>query len=100
MGAGCGSEPVRRGETISLTIPAGTTKLTESGGSSKAVPKKIVGKVGDTLVVKNRDSSTQFLAGYSISPGQTLNIPLNRAGTYITNCSAHKDKSIEMEISE
>ncbi|MCO5316367.1 MAG: hypothetical protein M9938_09440 [Solirubrobacterales bacterium] len=100
LASGCGSDSVPAGETINLTIPAGTTKLVESGGTSKAVPEKIRGRVGDTLVVDNRDSSTQFIAGYSVSPGQTLKIPLNRAGSYITNCSAHKDRSIEMEIKE
>lgn len=101
LATGCGSDQTdRAGATINLTFPAGTTRLLESGGSSKAIPEKISGRVGDTLVVRNNDSSTQFIAGYSVSPGQTLNIPLNRAGSYITNCSAHKDRSIRMEIAE
>jgi len=100
LATGCGGSDSRSGDTLSFTIPSGTTELLERGGSSDAIPEKITGRVGDTLVVVNRDESTQFIAGYSVSPGQTLKIPLNRSGDYITNCSAHKDKSIRMVVSE
>ena len=55
-------------------------------------------EVGDTLLLKNNDSSTQFVAGYPVSPHQTLKIPLNRAGTYQTSCSVHRDRTIRMVI--
>jgi len=97
--AACGSSE-QSGETIRLVIPAGTTKLLQQGGSSDAIPEKITGRVGDTLVVVNRDEATQFIAGYSVSSGQTLKIPLRRSGSYVTNCSAHRDQSIRMEISD
>lgn len=97
--AGCGSssEP---GETVRIDIPENASKLVAQGKDVPGVPDRIVGTVGDTLLIDNRDSSTQFVAGYSISPGQTLTVPLNRAGDYETNCSAHEDKSLTMSISE
>lgn len=99
--AGCGGASApEQGETIRFTIPAGTTRLLEKGGTSSAIPEKITARVGDTMVVENRDEATQFIAGYSVSPGQTLKIPLNRSGDYITNCSAHRDRSIRMVVSE
>lgn len=98
--AGCGSSDVARGETVRINIPPNASKLVEQGRNVPGVPDRITGTVGDTLVIENRDSSTQFVAGYSISPGQTLKIPLKRAGDYETNCSAHRDKSLMMSISE
>lgn len=100
LAVGCGGGDQAGGDTLRFTIPSGTTDLLERGGSSDAIPEKIIGRVGDTVVVVNHDESTQFIAGYSVSPGQTLKIPLNRSGDYITNCSAHKDKSIRMVVSE
>lgn len=98
--AGCGGSDPKHGETVRIDIPPNASKLVEQGRNVPGVPDRITGTVGDTLVIKNRDSSTQFVAGYSISPGQTLKIPLNRAGNYETNCSAHEDKSLTMSISE
>jgi hypothetical protein len=99
LASGCGGtgEP---GRTIRIDIPPNAGELIEQGRKVPGVPERITGTVGDVLVIENRDSSTQFIAGYSISPGQTLRIPLNRAGNYETNCSAHKDKSLTMSITE
>lgn len=98
--AGCGGGGGDEGETVRIDIPPNASQLVEQGKDVPGVPDRIEGKVGDTLVIDNRDSSTQFVAGYSISPGQSLKIPLNRAGDYETNCSAHEDKSLRMSISE
>lgn len=95
----CG-DTAEEGETIRIEIPREASRLVEQGKDVPGVPDRIEGSVGDTLMIRNRDSSTQFVAGYSISPGQTLRIPLNRAGDYRTNCSAHEDSSLQMSISE
>lgn len=97
--AGCGGE-TPGGDTVRIDIPPNASKLVEEGKSVPGVPDRIEGTVGDTLLIENRDRSTQFVAGYSISPGQSLRIPLNRAGDYETNCSAHSDRSLQMSISE
>lgn len=88
------------GETIRIEIPPNASELVDQGKDVPGVPDRIEGSVGDTLLIENGDSSTQFVAGYSISPGQTLRIPLRRAGDYQTNCSAHEDSSLQMSISE
>lgn len=96
---GCGGGG-KEEKVIDLTFPPGTSERIERGKAVDGIPEKITARVGDTLVVRNRDRSTQFIAGYAVSPDQTLRIPLNRAGDYITNCSAHKDKSIRMVVSD
>jgi hypothetical protein len=99
IASGCGGDDPQ-GETIRIEIPPNASRLVDQGRKVPGVPDRITGTVGDTLVIENRDSSTQFVAGYSISPGQTLRIPLNRAGDYETNCSAHRDRSLTMSITE
>lgn len=97
---GADPEQTGSGETVHLNIPADATDLLEQGKDVPGIPERITGTVGDTLVIRNRDRSTQVVAGYPISPGQTLKIPLNRAGNYTTTCTAHADDSIRMLISE
>lgn len=86
------------GKTIELVIPKGTSARLDAGKPVAAIPDRIEGHVGDTLLIKNNDSVTQFVSGFAVSPGQEVNIPLAREGTYATSCSAHKDKSIEMVV--
>ena len=97
------AEYLRRAVLALITAAVAAVVFAGCGGSARegeGETVRITGTVGDTLVIENRDSSTQFVAGYSISPGQTLKIPLNRAGNYETNCSAHEDKSLRMSVSE
>ena len=96
---GCGGG-TRTGETIRIDIPPNASRLVEQGRDVPGVPDSITGTVGDTLLIENNDRAVQFVSGYSISPGQTLRIPLNRAGVYTTNCSAHEDSSLQLSISE
>jgi len=84
---------------VTITIPRGASDLVAQGKQVPGIPNRIVGKVGDTLLVDNQDDSTQFVAGFAISPHQVLRIPLNRAGEYETTCSAHRNRSIEMVVS-
>ena len=95
-----GSSETGTGETVFLNIPPNASELIEQGEDVPQIPDRITGSVGDTLVIRNRDRSTQTVAGYPISPGQTLKIPLNRAGSYETSCSAHPEDRIKMVISQ
>lgn len=98
--AACGSqEPAESGETIRFDIPAGASKLVEAGKDVPGVPQRIEGTVGDTVEVTNHDTELQVVSGFPVNPGQTLTIPLNRAGTYEVECSAHEDDSLTMVVS-
>lgn len=97
--AACGSGSRGSGETIRFDIPAGASKLVDAGKDVPGVPQRIEGSVGDTIEVANHDSELQVVSGFPVSPGQTLTIPLNRAGTYEVDCSAHEDDSLTMVVS-
>ena len=97
--AACGTQDsTESGETIRFDIPAGASKLVDAGKEVPGLPKQIEGTVGDTVEVVNHDSELQVVSGFPVSPGQTLRIPLNRAGTYEVECSAHKDDSLKMVV--
>ncbi len=95
---GCAGTSAEGSDKV-IKIPEGAGRLIAQGKEVPQIPDRITGKVGDTLVIENRDSSTQFVAGYPVSPHQTLKIPLNRAGTYETSCSVHPESTIKMVIS-
>lgn len=94
----CGSGSDDSGETIRFDIPAGAANLVDAGREVPGLPKRIEGTVGDTVEVANHDSELQVVSGFPVNPGQTLTIPLNRAGTYRVECSAHKDDSLTMVV--
>lgn len=96
--AACGSGAGGTGETIRFEIPAGAGDLVDAGRPVPGVPKRIEGSVGDTVEVLNRDSELQVVSGFPVNPGQTLRIPLNRAGTFEVECSAHESNSLKMVV--
>lgn len=93
-----GSSGPESSHQVRFTIPEGASRMVNQGKEVPGIPTQIRASVGDVLVIDNRDSATQFVAGYPISPHQKLKVPLNRAGTWSTNCSAHRDKSLEMVV--
>lgn len=97
--AACGSGTGETGATIRFEIPAGAARLVDAGRPVPGVPTRLEGSVGDTIEVINRDSELQVVSGFPVNPGQTLRIPLNRAGTYEVECSAHDDNSLKMVVS-
>ncbi|MBK8294777.1 MAG: hypothetical protein IPK93_08410 [Solirubrobacterales bacterium] len=98
MQTGCAGTSAE-GSNKLIRIPDGAGQVIAQGKEVPEIPDRITGKVGDTLVIENMDSSTQFVAGYPVSPHQTLKIPLNRAGRYETSCSVHPESAIKMVIS-
>ena len=95
--SGC-STSEQAGRNIRLVIPAGAAERIAEGRPVPGIPDRIRGRVGDTLVVAYRVDSTQFVAGFPVSGGQTLRVPLNRAGRWETECSVHEDESLKMVI--
>lgn len=90
----------RPGRVIRIDIPAGTQKKIDRGIDPKTFPDRITGRVGDTLVIRNHDSTAHEISGFPVQPDQRLEIPLRRAGTYETNCSAHRNDHLKMIVRE
>ncbi len=88
------------GRVIRIDIPAGTQVKIDRGIDPKAFPDRIVGRVGDTLVIRNHDSTEHTISGFPVQPDQRLEIPLRRAGTYETTCSAHQNDRLKMIVRE
>ncbi|GIK76975.1 MAG: hypothetical protein EDQ89_05970 [Acidobacteria bacterium] len=97
--AGCGPGADGGGETIAFAIPAGAGERVDAGRPVPGVPRRIEGTVGDTVEVVNHDSELQVVSGFPVNPGQTVRIPLNRAGTFEVECSAHESDNLKLVVS-
>lgn len=85
--------------TKTYVIPKGAKRSIERGTRTVAIPERIAGHVGDVLLIDNKDVAVHFIAGYSVASGQTLRIPLRRAGKFVTDCSLHRDRDVEIVVS-
>lgn len=87
-----------QGETITLEIPAGTKARLDRGDASAAIPRRIEGRVGDTLVIVNDDRALHVVGGFPVAAGQRIEVPLRREGVTEANCTAHPDEKMQIVV--
>lgn len=90
--------PPRAGATISIDVPPGAAARLARGERLSVVPNRIVGWVGDTLRIVNRDRQVHTIGPFIVSPGQRLTVPLARAGVYVGTCSLHRSRKVEIVV--
>ncbi len=93
-----GDRPPAR--TITYTIPPGAKRSVDRGAGTVAIPERVTGRVGDVMRIENNDAVVHFVSGYSVDSGQILNIPLRRAGTFVTDCSLHRSRRMQIVVLE
>lgn len=92
------SDGAPRGEVVAVTIPAGTKERIARGEAGAEVPRRIEGRVGDTLKIVNRDRSLHVVGGFPVAAGQTLEVPLRTAGVTEAMCTAHPDEQMAIVV--
>ena len=90
--------PMRAAETLELLIPAGTAEAVEQGAAPPAIPRDLRFVQGDTLVLRNEDTVTHRVGGYSVGPGSTLSVPLDQPSSGSLFCSFHPQGSIGLDV--
>lgn len=86
------------GRVVTVRIPAGTKAAVAGGDDSAAVPRRIEGTVGDTLKIINDDRALHIVGGFPVAAGQTVEVPLRRAGTTEALCTAHPDEKMAIVV--
>lgn len=94
--SGCGSQ--NNGQTISIVIPRGTAAELDRGINRGVVPSKIIGRVGDRLVIDNRDSADQHVGPFFVKEGQKLKYDLTRPGVYQGECTLSKTDKFTLTV--
>jgi len=90
--------PLRAPEAVELLIPAGTAEAIERGAAVSAVPANLRFVQGDTLVLRNQDSVPHNVGSFSVGPGTTLRMPLDKATSSSLFCSFHPAGSIGLDV--
>lgn len=97
-GPGPDAPPPHPARTILIDVPPGAAARLARGERLSVVPNRILGRVGDTLRIVNRDRQIHTIGPFIVSPGQRLTVPLARAGTYIGTCSLHRSRKVEIVV--
>lgn len=93
-----GDGDVPAGEVVAVTIPAGTKDRLDRGDRAAGIPRRIEGRVGDTLRIVNRDRVAHTVAGFPIAAGQTLELPLRSPGVTEGMCTAHPEDRVAIVV--
>ena len=87
-------------KVIELVIPAGTADRVARGEVSPAIPASMAFVVGDTLVVKNEDSTNHQLGPLWIPAGSSASLSLNSVQSYAYECSFQPGKIFGLDVNE
>jgi hypothetical protein len=83
---------------ITLVIPPGTANLVKNGQPSPSIPGDMVFVVGDTLVVKNEDSSDHQLGPFFIPKGTSATVTFNQVANLAYACTFSPEKYLGLEV--
>src|SRR5262245_30282302 len=69
-------------QTVELVIPAGTAEHVAQGHESPSIPSDMVFMAGDTLVVRNEDTTSHQLGPLFIPAGASASLYLGIVSSY------------------
>jgi hypothetical protein len=83
---------------VDLLIPAGTAERIAAGQPPLSIPTEMLFVKGDTLVVKNEDTTPHQLGPVWVPPGTSASLALNEANDYTYSCSFQPSRSIGLTV--
>lgn len=81
-----------------IDIPAGAALQVRKDPDSQIVPSAIKARVGERLIIKNRDRQTHQVGPFTIKAGQTLEYPLTKPGLYEGICTLRPGKRFTLTV--
>jgi hypothetical protein len=83
---------------VELVIPAGTAEQVAKGQAVPSIPTDMVFVVGDTLVIKNEDTTSHQLGPIWVPPGTSASLNLDTANRYSYACSFQPSKYLGLDV--
>lgn len=92
VAASCGGSDAAAPEepTYSFVIPAGSADRIEQGETLDILPRELVAKLDETIIIVNEDDVAHLLGPWFVGPGETLRQRFTTAGVFEDNCSVHE----------
>ncbi len=94
------SEAGRAPRSIELLIPAGTAEMMAQGQSSPEIPTDMVFVIGDTLVVRNEDTTAHNLGPLFVPAGTSASLKLDQAENFAFECSFQPSSYFGLDVRE
>lgn len=82
----------RKVQTIELVVPAGTSQRLVEGQVVTVMPARLELRVGDTLLIRNEDSSDQSVGPYFVKAGGEIRLTYGKAGQFEGYCPLTEGK--------
>lgn len=93
-------DTARAPKTIELVIPQGTAERVARGETPPTIPDSMKFVVGDTLLVKNDDSSDHELGPLWIPAGSSASLSLDAVQSYAYACTFQPGKYFGLDVHE
>jgi hypothetical protein len=93
-------ETARPPKVIELVIPEGTSDKVARGETSPSIPASMTFVVGDTLMVKNEDTTSHQLGPLWIPAKASASMSLDVADSYAYSCSFEPSQYFGMDVHE
>ncbi len=93
-------ETARPPKTVELVIPAGAAEQVSRGEQPPSIPEGMIFVVGDTLVVKNEDSTSHELGPLFIPAGSSASLVLDTQENYSYSCSFRPNRTFGLDVRE
>ena len=85
-------------QRVELVIPAGTADKVAQGQAVPSIPTDMVFVVGDTLVVKNEDTTAHQLGPVWVPPGSSASLTLDQANRFSYQCTFQPTKYLGLDV--
>ncbi|GJQ52358.1 MAG: hypothetical protein OZ914_06900 [Anaerolineaceae bacterium] len=88
----------RAPQEIVLDIPEGTANLVARGEQPPTIPQDLTLVLGDTLVIKNEDTTDHQLGQLWVPANSVASLHLNQAADLVFECSFQPDKLFGIDV--
>jgi hypothetical protein len=93
-------ETARAPKVIELVIPEGTADSIARGETPPSIPNAMTFVVGDTLLVRNNDTSDHELGPLWIPAGSSASLPMDAVQSYAYGCSFQEGNYFGLDVRE
>jgi hypothetical protein len=96
----CGEGSESRGKTTELVVPAGTNDRLQAGEEVTIMPSRLELRVGDTLLIRNEDTTDQTVGPYFVKAGGEIRLTYGKAGAYEGYCPLSQGHRYEIVVTK
>lgn len=90
--------PKRPAKTIEIVVPAGTQDRLEAGEKVVVMPERLEFRVGDTILIENKDSVTQYVGPYTVGPREKVTFTFGAPGNFSGYCPLSEGERYEIVV--